>query len=204
MRQIQKRYLYSGLLAAAFFIIIYGIIDFDILLSLLLTAVIYVGGIFLFKEKDIRTLTPENIDNYYFMASKCANRARLIEDEEIIDYVDKITAYTDEIIVSLSQRPKKVETVFDFFDYYLDITNKILSRYYVLMKHDKKSKKDTEFINKTKEYLKKITEMFSRLLSNMKEARMLDIESEIRIFEHTIGLKKTDIEVGEKDELKQS
>ncbi len=202
MGQIQKRYLYSALLSAAFFIIVYGFADFNIVLSVLLTIVIYLGGIFLFKEKDLRTLTPKYVDDYYFMASKCAARASQTADEEIKAYVDKITTYTDEILLSLTQRPKKVEQVFDFFDYYLDITNKILMRYNLLKNHENHDEKEHVFLDNTKNYLEKITDMFSRQLSNMKEARMLDIESEIRMFEHTIGLKKTDIEVGENDELK--
>lgn len=201
MQQLQKRYLYSALLSAAFFIVIYGLINFNIFISIFLTAVIYLGGIFLFKEKDIRVMDAENVNNYYFMASKCANIASSIEDEEIKEYVDKIAVYTDEILVSLTQRPKKIEQVFDFFDYYLDMTYKILQRYVLSLKHENKTKKDDKFLTNTRDYIKKIVENFEKQLNNMKEARMLDIESEIRIFEHAIGLKKTDMEVGEKNEL---
>lgn len=201
MQQLQKRYLYSALLSATFFIVIYGLINFNIFISIFLTAVIYLGGIFLFKEKDIRVMDAENVNNYYFMASKCANIASSIEDEEIKEYVDKIAVYTDEILVSLTQRPKKIEQVFDFFDYYLDMTYKILQRYVLSLKHENKTKKDDKFLTNTRDYIKKIVENFEKQLNNMKEARMLDIESEIRIFEHAIGLKKTDMEVGEKNEL---
>lgn len=202
MKQIQKRYIYAGFLSAVFFIIVYGILDFDVWISVLLTAIVYFGGIFLYKEKDMRELNAKNIDNYYFLASKCANKARLCENEQITKAVDKIATYTDEIIVSLSQRPKKVEQVFDFFDYYLDITNKILTRYLLAKKHNNKTQKDADFVDNTVSYLTTITDCFKKQLDNMKEARMLDIESEIRIFEHTIGFKKTDIEVGEDNEFK--
>lgn len=202
MKQIQRRYLYAGLLGALFFIVIYGILDLNILLSILLTLVIYLGGTFLYKGKDIRELNAENVDNYYFLASKCVNRANLCEDEAICSTVDKIATLTDEIIVSLSQRPKKVEQVFDFFDYYLDITNKILSKYLIIKKRPKRTTADDEFVKKTPEHLTIISSYFERQLSNMKEARMLDIENEIKIFENTVGLRKNDIEVGEENELK--
>lgn len=198
MGQIQKRYIYAGIVGALCFLVIYGILDFNIFISIALTVLVYVGGIFFFKEKDIRELTPETIDNYYFVASKCANQSGFIEDIEIKKRVEEITTYTDEILLSLTQRPKKVEQVFDFFDYYLDITYKILLRYNMIAKSQNKTPNDKVFMNSTREFLSKISEAFSKQLANMKEARMLDIESEIRMFEKTVGIKKSDVEVGEK------
>lgn len=202
MKQIQKRYIYSGLISALFFIISYGFLNINLIISFVLTILIYFGGILLFKEKDIRELTPENVDNYYFLASKCANIASRIDDADIKTHIEKIATYTDEIIVSLTQRPKKVEQVFDFFDYYLDITYKILIRYKGILSQTNKTEKDKNFEAKTKDYLTSIESAFEKQLANMKEARMLDIESEIRMFERTFGIKKTDMEVGENDENK--
>ncbi len=91
-----------------------------------------------------------------------------------------------------------MEQVFDFFDYYLDITYKILLRYNMIAKSQNKTPNDKVFMNSTREFLRKISEAFSKQLANMKEARMLDIESEIRMFEKTVGIKKSDVEVGEK------
>lgn len=199
MGHIQKRYIYAGFLSGLFFIIIYGILDFNILISIPLTLVAYIGSSLLFKTKDIRELDSKNINNYYFWASKCANRASLTKDEAIIATVNSIAEKTDEIIVSLSQRPKKVEQVFSFFDYYLNITYKILYKYNYLKNNPKKTN-DQEFLANTKEYLNKIDEMFTKQLANMQEAKMLDIESEIKIFEENAGLNKQDIEVGEQNE----
>lgn len=199
MKQVQKRYIYAGITGGFSFLIIYGILNINIIISLILTIAIYLGSIFLYKEKDIRDFSPENIDNYYFLASKCVNKASNIDNEEIKSCVEKIATYTDEIILSLSQRPKKVEQVFDFFDYYLDITHKILIKYNIIMRNEVKTDKDQEFLNNTKDFLEKIVDCFARQLTNMKEARMLDIESEIRMFEKTMGIKKTDIEVGEQE-----
>lgn len=201
MGHIQKRYIYSGFVSALFFIVSYGVLDINIIISIILTILIYLGGIFLFKTKDIRTLNPKDIDNYYFWASKCANRASNIDNKEIKEIVEKITVYTDEIIVSLTQRPKKVEQVFDFFDYYLNITYKILYRYNLLLSQKNITEKDKKFLEDTIEYLKNICSAFERQLSNMKEARMIDIESEIRMFEKISGIKKTDMEGCENNEI---
>ena len=197
MKQIQKRYIYSALVASIFFIIGYGILDINILITLLLTIVLYIGGIFLFKEKDIREFNSENVNHYYFLASKLANRANNMEDDIIKEKVAKITTLTDQILVSLEQRPKKVEQVFDFFDYYLDITYKLLYRCKAISQKGATTDEENKFIKNIYSYLDGIIQSFEKQLKNMHEAKMIDINSEIMIFEKTIGFKNSDIEVGE-------
>ena len=50
---IQKRYLLSALASGLAFIILYVVLDFYLWIALILTAVIYIAGIFLFKSQDI-------------------------------------------------------------------------------------------------------------------------------------------------------
>ena len=136
MKQIQKRYIYAAILASIFFLIMYivlTIIGIDmvlrILVPIILTIGVYIGGIFFFKKEDVRELTGDNINNYYYLASKVNSEAARTQDEDLKNITEEISKLTDSILVSLSQRPKKVESTFDFFDYYLDISYKILYKY---------------------------------------------------------------------------
>ena len=126
MKHIQKRYIYAALLASAFFLIAFLLIKIPALLAIPLTAAIYYGGIMLFKKEDVREFNSENINNYYYLASKVQNEANKTKDKDIISNCEDIGKNTDSILVSLSQRPRKVEQIFSFFDYYLDIAYKIL------------------------------------------------------------------------------
>ena len=200
MKQIQTRYLYSAITASIFFVLCYLILNFNIFITIILTALIYVGGIFLFKEKDIREFSEEYVNNYYFLASKTKNQATNIKDEKIVKSVEEISELTNEILTSLRQRPKKVEQVFDFFDYYLDATYKILYKYNLLIEKNNKTDEDNKYIKEVPKYITNIKESFQKQLSNMQDAKMLDIDTEIKIFEKTIGFNKDEIEVGEKDE----
>ena len=200
MKQIQTRYLYSAITASIFFVLCYLILNFNIFITIILTALIYVGGIFLFKEKDIREFSEEYVNNYYFLASKTKNQTTNIKDEKIVKDVEEISELTNEILISLRQRPKKVEQVFDFFDYYLDATYKILYKYNLLIEKENKTDEDNNYIKEVPKYITNIKESFQKQLSNMQEAKMLDIDTEIKIFEKTIGFNKDEIEVGEKDE----
>ena len=199
MKQVQTRYLYSAIVASIFFLFCYLILNFHILITILLTALIYIGGIFLFKEKDIREFNEEYVNNYYFLASKLQNLTTEIKNKEIVNNVKEITNLTNEILISLRQRPKKVEQVFDFFDYYLDAAYKILYKYNILIKKEPKEKKDNEYIEQTPKFISNIKEGFEKQLKNMQEAKMLDIDTEIKIFEKQIGFNKDEIKVGEND-----
>ena len=207
MKQVQKRYIYAAIMASIFFLILYivlSIIGIDlilrILVSVLLTIGIYIGGILFFKKEDVRELTGDNINNYYYLASKVNNEANRTEDENIIKTAEEIAKLTDNILVSLSQRPKKVESTFDFFDYYLDISYKILYRYNSIKNKEEQTKEDKKFITSTKKYLDNILNAFKKQSKNMQEAKMLDIDTEIKIFEKTSGIDKENIKVGDKNE----
>ena len=199
MKQVQKRYIYSAIVSSLFFIVCYGLLSINVILSIILTIAFYVGGIFLYKNKDIREYTPESVNYYYFQASRIANLANGIEDTKIRENVETITKFTDQILISLEQRPKKVEQVFDFFDYYMDITYKILYQYKNLVNKKERTSKEENFISSLPKYFDEIIKGFDNQLKNMQEARMVDVAAEINMFEHTVGLKKTDIEVGDSD-----
>ncbi len=70
MIKIQKRFILSALISGISFIIFYIFLDFYLIISLLLSMLIYIGGIFLFKGKDMRSYDSEAISRYYFEISK--------------------------------------------------------------------------------------------------------------------------------------
>ena len=114
MKQFQSRYILSAILASIFFLILFlilSIMKIDLILrivaSIILTAGIYLGGIFFFKKEDVRELNGENINNYYYLASKVNSEAIRTNNENIKEITEEISKLTDSILVSLSQRPKK-------------------------------------------------------------------------------------------------
>ena len=200
MKHIQKRYIYAAFLASIFFLIIYLLVKINIIISIFLTIAIYYGGILLFKEEDVREFNSENINNYYYLASKVQNEAEKTKNKEIISICENIGKNTDSILVSLSQRPRKVEQIFSFFDYYLDIAYKILYKYNNISGNKDIKDSEKKYKENTKDYLQKILDAFEKQSKNMQEAKMLDIDTEIKIFEKTSGINKEIIKVGDKNE----
>ena len=66
MKSLQKRYFYAAGLGALGFLVSYLIIDLGLIFSIFLTILIYIAGIFIFKEKDIREYDADDINKYYF------------------------------------------------------------------------------------------------------------------------------------------
>ena len=170
--KIQKRYLLSAILASIFFIIVYALLNVNVIISILLTGVIYFGGIFLFKKEDIREFDASSVNNYYYLASRVQNEANNTKNDDIIKSVDEISKLTDSILVSLSQRPRKVEQAFSFFDYYLDILYKILYKYNYIEQKENKSDSDNKFVSSTKDYVNNILDLFDRQSKNMQESKI--------------------------------
>ena len=200
MKKKKKRYIYAAFLASIFFLIIYLLVKINIIISIFLTIAIYYGGILLFKEEDVREFNSENINNYYYLASKVQNEAEKTKNKEIISICENIGKNTDSILVSLSQRPRKVEQIFSFFDYYLDIAYKILYKYNNISGNKDIKDSEKKYKENTKDYLQKILDAFEKQSKNMQEAKMLDIDTEIKIFEKTSGINKEIIKVGDKNE----
>jgi|LSQX01.1.fsa_nt_gb glutamyl/glutaminyl-tRNA synthetase len=201
-KQIQKRYYYASFLASLFFIICYGILDFDLFIVLILTTITFIGSVYFFREKDVRKYDPKIIQTYYFGISKIANYTNLIKDENITSQIKQITFLTEQILGKISERPHKVEQVYDFCDYYLNITYKILRQYHRVDIREEKSKKESEFIKKTPHYLEALIKLFNQQNKNMNEEVMVDVNSSIRVFEKTMGIDKMDVlmEMGEDSE----
>ncbi len=201
-KQIQKRYYYASFIASLFFIICYGILNFHLLIVIILTLATFVGSSFFFREKDIRKYDPKIIQTYYFGISKIANYTNIITDENIINQIKQITFLTEEILGKINERPHKVEQVYDFCDYYLNITYKILRQYNSVIKRKDLSNKEQEFINKTPHYLEALIKLFKQQNKNMNEEVMVDVNSSIKVFEKTMGIDKMDVllEMGENNE----
>ncbi len=180
---MKKRYIYSAYLASAFFIILYILLSFPLWITLLITAVVYVGGIFLFKEKDVRKYDPNIMMHYCYLISKIDNYTNLIKNRSVKKDIKDITEKAEKIVVMLEQKPNKITQVYDGFDFYLPQTIKILDQYQMIEETEKKSEQEKKFgeqINTTLDYIEK---EIDKLLENMNYTKMLDINASIEMFQ---------------------
>ena len=116
MIKIQKRFILSALISGISFIIFYIFLDFYLIISLLLSMLIYIGGIFLFKGKDMRSYDSEAISRYYFEISKLNDYKEKIKDKTIKEKLAKIVNVSQKITKHLESRPGNATKIYNFLD----------------------------------------------------------------------------------------
>ena len=180
---MKKRYIYSSLLSIFLFIILYVVLDFNVILSIILTLVTYVGGVFFFKEKDVRKYDPNAIMHYCYLISKIDNYTNLIDDDKVDKDIKDISVKSEKIVNMLEHKPDKVTQVYDGFDYYLPFTIKVLEQYVLLQNTEEQNNNDEKkFIKEINTTLDYIEKEIDKLLTNMNYTKMLDINASIEVF----------------------
>lgn len=193
--RVQKRYIYAGILGAVGFAITYLILNFHILISILFTLVMYIAGIFLFKEKDVREYNADDINRYYFLTSKLLNYTVRVNDEELKKDIEEISNISTKILSALTQKPNKVTQVFNFYDYYMNLTISLVDKYSVIEKKEIKNEKEKNFINKMNTYIDNIKKEFIKQQDNMYKTKSLNIDQEIELFEKICAIESLDQEI---------
>lgn len=198
--RLQKRYIYSGVLAALAFLVLYLIIDFSTIVSVALTVIIYIAGIFLFKEKDVREYNADDISHYYFLTSKLLSYKDRLSNPEIVEDIVELSDISTKILSALTQKPKKVTQVFNFYDYYMNLAISLLDKYILVVNKDTKTPKEEEYINKVIIYIENIKQQFKKQLDNMYKTSTIDVNKEIELFEKVCSIEGLDKEIGRCDD----
>jgi len=179
---VKKRYLYSAVVSSLLFIILVLFLNFNIFISIILVAVTYLGGIFLFKEKDVRKYDPNIIMHYCYLISKIDNYTNLVKNKKLCKDIKDVSTKAERIIIMLEQKPDKVTQIYDGFDYFLPFTIRILEQYVSLEQVEKKNKAEIKFIDEINETLDYIEKEIDKMLENMNYTKMLDINASIEVF----------------------
>ena len=179
---MKKRYLYSAVVSSLLFIVLVLFLNFNIFISILLVAVTYLGGIFLFKEKDVRKYDPNIIMHYCYLISKIDNYTNLVKNKKLCKDIKDVSTKAERIIIMLEQKPDKVTQIYDGFDYFLPFTIRILEQYVSLEQVEKKNKAEIKFIDEINETLDYIEKEIDKMLENMNYTKMLDINASIEVF----------------------
>ena len=180
MIKIQKRFILSALISGISFIIFYIFLDFYLIISLLLSMLIYIGGIFLFKGKDMRSYDSEAISRYYFEISKLNDYKEKIKDKTIKNKLSKIVNVSSKITKYLESRPINATKIYNFLDYYLPFTTKIVTKYIEAESKEEQTFVENKLILKMSVYIKEVEHECDRLLEEIVKSKdkELDFDNE--------------------------
>lgn len=191
--RLEKRYIYSAIMTGIFFMIIYAVLDFYLWISLLLSAVVYVGGIFLFKSKDIRVYDRQALAKYNFEMSKLNDYKEKIKDKIIKEKISLIVRHSQKICDYLQTQPTNATKIYNFLDYYLPFTDSIVTKYIQAEKKQEKTFVENKLILKMTVYIREVEQETNRLLNEIIKSKDKEFDFEMRKFER-VSVFEDDIE----------
>ncbi len=181
--RLEKRYIYSAILTGICFIVLYVVLNFYLWISLLLSVVIYIGGIFLFKSKDIRVYDRSALARYHFEMSKLNDYKEKIKDKNIKEKIAKIVVHSQKITDYLQTQPSNATKVYNFLDYYLPFTDTIVTKYIEAEKKEEKTFVENKLILKMSVYIREVEQETNRLLNEIIKSKDREFDFEIKKFE---------------------
>ena len=197
--RLQKRYIYSALLTGVLFLIIYVLVDLPLWISLILSVVVYIAGIFIFKSYDIRIYDRQALAKYHFEMSKLNDYKERIKDKGIREKIGKIVSHSQKITDHLQTHPTNATKIYNFLDYYLPFTDKIVTKYIEAEKKKDKTFVENQLILKMSVYIREVEQEMNRLLSDIIKSKDKAFDFEMKIFEKTSNFDLDDDEGSDKD-----
>ena len=199
MERLEKRFIYSAFLSGLFFIIVYVLVDFPIIVSILLSALVYVAGIFIFKSYDIRVYDQKALAKYNFEMSKLNDYKEKIKDNNIRDKLTKIVSHTQKICEHLQTQPKNATKIYNFLDYYLPFTDNIVTKYLQAEKKEEKTFVENKLILKMTVYIREVEQETNKLLAEIIKSKDKAFDFEMKIFEMKSDFESDEDEGSDKD-----
>ena len=186
---MKKNYIYSAILGGAFFAVPYVALGIELLPSLAISAAAYGAGTLIFKDKNKIDLSIDKKNLYDILKEakeetlQISDISKQIEDKEVVQNIEQICDISNKIIDTLSKNPNKLGQARNFFNYYLPVTIKILTRYDEIENQRLNTTESKEFMESVKKMTEKIKNAFNEQLNNMYQTEMIDTDAEIKVFE---------------------
>lgn len=198
--RLQKRYIYSALLSGAAFIIFYLILNFYLYISLILCILVYIGGIFYFKDKDVRIYDRESIARYHFEMSKLNSYKDNINDESMKERLGKIVVLYSKMVKYLETMPRNATKIYNFLDYYLPFTTALVNKFIAVEKKSEKTFVENKLILKMSVYVKEIESECNKVVNLISKAKDKELDFEMKVFERTTDIEDIDIKGSDNNE----
>lgn len=199
----------SAVIGGAFFAIPYIALSVPILPSLAIGTAAFCAGELIFSQAE-----NENIRKRKQSLAKTLQRAKIqnnniknkiskIDNDEIQKHLKSITNSVTKIISTIESSPEKFKNINNFFDYYLPMTEKIIERYDEIEDQKLSSSDSKKFIKTTNEMLNDISKAFNKMLNNLYQADIIDIDAEMKVFNSMLkadGFSDSELIVNKEEE----
>lgn len=182
------------------FILLFSVLNIEIIISGILAILIYIGSSLLFapnnklvllgiKDSNKQKEYMELLDNGYENYSKLVDLKNKVSKPHIKQEGNDMILKISKILKYLEKHPNKIGENKKFFTYYLETIYKIVNSYYEISSQDVHTKEIEEVIKKTENSLtiinKSLDDQFTKMLQN----DALDLDTEIDLLNNSINMK---------------
>ena len=198
--RLQKRYILAAILSGISFIIFYLILNLYLYISLILCGIVYIGGVFYFKNKDVRIYDRESIARYHFEMSKLNSYKDNINDESMKERLGKIVVLYSKMVKYLETMPRNATKIYNFLDYYLPFTTALVNKFIAVEKKNEKTFVENKLILKMSVYVKEIESECNKVVNLISKAKDKELDFEMKVFERTTDIEDIDIKGSDNNE----
>lgn len=185
--------IFNGIISAAlggvFFAVPYLVLDTSILLSLGIGAIAFGAGNLVFSNKGLKEKKTSTTDNLYNVLNKAkSNNAQIysiinkVENKDLRKNISELHETASKIIDTVSKKPEKLQKAKTFFEYYLPVTLKILTKYDDIENQELDDEEIKKFMKNTEDMISKIEKAFKAQLANLYQSDIIDTDAEIKVF----------------------
>ncbi|MFA6504710.1 MAG: 5-bromo-4-chloroindolyl phosphate hydrolysis family protein [Treponemataceae bacterium] len=184
----------SGVLAAASFLVSYIFVDIGLVFSLLISALFFVSGLFLFRLKKPEIVEQENslatsLQEGKAKLTEIEKFRKLVGDRPTVAKVDAICGIVEKILAEIKRDPGDLKEARQFLTYYLDATINILKKYVQLSSQNVKDANIRLSLERTESMLDTIRSAFEKQLTRLLSNDVMDLDTELSLLEKTIKME---------------
>ena len=190
----------NTIVAIIIFILLFSVLNIEIIISGILAILIYIGSSLLFapnnklvllgiKDSNKQKEYMELLDNGYENYSKLVDLKNKVSKPHIKQEGNDMILKISKILKYLEKHPNKIGENKKFFTYYLETIYKIVNSYYEISSQDVHTKEIEEVIKKTENSLtiinKSLDDQFTKMLQN----DALDLDTEVDFLKSSMQMK---------------
>lgn len=199
MSQESRQNLRAGLASALVFILLYLVLEWSVMISLLLATGIFVG-VYLINQPvrkigDVeleRIANGEELNQIYLQAQadiyRLQETAQAINHPQVSQEAQELGEIGQDIINYLEDNPIEISQSRHFLDYYLTTANQILDNFLTIKRANVSEDKQILITDRTLESLELLQNIFRKQRDGYHTDRLVELEVQTELLEKTIKL----------------
>lgn len=194
------RMIIAALSASALFLLLFLLLNWNLMVCILLCVGVYFGLFFLLKpSRKIAGMDVEFLPGGEEMQKLLEDaRADLLRIERAVRAIaasdvrrdgEELYAAGMRILDYLKENPDKIKLARRFFTYYLDTTAKILERYVEFQNTGLHSEEVEHILTKTAETLPVLNRAFEGQFTHLMQGELMDVEADLELLKSTLKME---------------